>query len=517
MNRHTRAWVIVSAIAALLAALACGADKPAAQTAAEPPTLSFTHWTGRTEVFAEHPPLVAGETVRFAVHLTTLGDFKALNAGRPRIEFVSSGGQTTTLSGSDPLRPGAFRVDGKLPPAGTYTWRLLVDAPGVSDRHDLGQVTVYPDQASALKAAEASASKKPGIAYRKEMQWTNPFATQAAEVKDLRTAVRAPATITTISGGEAVISAPSAGRLAPGALPQPGSVVSAGQVLARFEPRLDVQEDRAALAAKVDEARLALQAAEVERDRAKRLLAEQAVPARRVEDAERGVTLAQSQLKAAQARLEQREQTLRAGGGAAGGNTYSLRAPIRGRLVSVTATPGASYDEGAVLFRIVRTDRVLVQAAVPAAEAVRLAVVSAAAIEIPGRPDPEPLSVMKTTNTGVVDPATRALSVLIEVLNPGGRLLIGQAATAILYTPERQRAIAIPAEALLFDAGRPLVFVQVGGETFERRALEITTRDGPLVGVKSGVQPGERVVVRGAYEVLLASAAKGLPAEGHVH
>jgi len=37
------------------------------------------------------------------------------------------------------------------------------------------------------------------------------------------------------------------------------------------------------------------------------------------------------------------------------------------------------------------------------------------------------------------------------------------------------------------------------------------------VGVKSGVAPGERVVTRGAYEVQLASAATGLPAEGHVH
>ena len=37
------------------------------------------------------------------------------------------------------------------------------------------------------------------------------------------------------------------------------------------------------------------------------------------------------------------------------------------------------------------------------------------------------------------------------------------------------------------------------------------------VGVRSGVTPGERVVTRGAYDVQLAAAAGGLPAEGHVH
>ena len=52
------------------------------------PTLDVTSWTDKTELFMEHPPLVAGQTVRFAVHLTRLADFSALNAGRPRIELT---------------------------------------------------------------------------------------------------------------------------------------------------------------------------------------------------------------------------------------------------------------------------------------------------------------------------------------------------------------------------------------------------------------------------------------------
>ena len=56
---------------------------------------------------------------------------------------------------------------------------------------------------------------------------------------------------------------------------------------------------------------------------------------------------------------------------------------------------------------------------------------------------------------------------------------------------------AIPKAAVLMEAGRPYVFVQTGGERFARRFIEIAARDGDLVGVKSGVKPGERVVVRG--------------------
>jgi len=54
----------------------------------ELPTLDVTNWTDKTELFMEHPPLVAGETVRFAVHLTRMSDFSALNAGRPHIELT---------------------------------------------------------------------------------------------------------------------------------------------------------------------------------------------------------------------------------------------------------------------------------------------------------------------------------------------------------------------------------------------------------------------------------------------
>ena len=67
------------------------------------------------------------------------------------------------------------------------------------------------------------------------------------------------------------------------------------------------------------------------------------------------------------------------------------------------------------------------------------------------------------------------------------------------------------------EAGRPYVFVQEGGEQFARRFVEIASKDGDVIGLRSGVTPGERVVTVGAYEVQLASAAKGLPAEGHVH
>ena len=194
--------------------VSCRRDAPA--PAAELPTLDVTHWTDKTELFMEYPPLVAGQTARFAVHLTRLSDFSALNEGRPRIEFVGqSGGTPVVVQGNPPSRPGVFRVEGPMPSAGRYRWALLVDAPALSDRHELGAVTVFSDEATAVKDAEQHRDENPAaIAYLKEQQWTNAFATAPAREAELRRAVRVPAVINPLTGGEAVVAAPADGRFA---------------------------------------------------------------------------------------------------------------------------------------------------------------------------------------------------------------------------------------------------------------------------------------------------------------
>jgi len=512
-------WLRPAVVVVAATVSACG-QQIAKPPEADTPTLNVTDWTSKTELYMEYPPLVAGKTALFAVHLTKLDDFTPVTAGQSKVEFTpETGGPPTALAGPKPSRPGAFRVEGALPAAGRYRWALLLEGPELSDRHDLGTVTVFADERAALAdAARQPADDAAAIAYLKEQQWTNAFATVPVQETEVRTSIRVPATVDALPGGEAVVSAPAPGRFLADTLADVGERVSAGQALGRLEPRLAASgDDHATLVSGVAEGRAALEAARAELTRAERLLAERAVPARRVEEAKRATTVAEARLRAADARLAQRDETLRSGGGAAAGNAFVLRAPIAGRIVEVNATLGASYDEGATLFKIARTDAVELKADVPAADTARVRGLTAVSLELPGRADPLPLRFHHVHDPGVLDATTKALALQMEVANPGGELLIGQAGTAILYTGGTVRMPAIPKAAVLMEAGRPYVFVQTGGERFARRFVEIATRDGDLVGIKSGVKAGERVVVRGAYDVQLASAAKGLPAEGHVH
>ena len=515
-GRHTRQLAAAIGLSACLMA-ACRPAPPAPP--AELPSLDVTSWTEKTELYMEHPPLAAARTARFAVHLTALADFTAVTTGRPQLELTpEAGGAATVLPGSDALRPGAFRVEGTLPAAGRYRWTLVVDAPGMPDRHDLGTITVFPDEATAVADAEKQPAADPSaFAYLKEQQWTNAFATDRVRTVELRSAARAPASIEPLAGGEAVVAAPAAGRFLAETLIPIGTTVRAGQVFGRLEPRLAGGDDRATLAATVSETRAALESARAEQLRSEQLLAQRAVPARRAEEAGRAVGVAEARLRAAESRLAQRDETLRSGGGASSGNAFVLHAPISGRIAAVMATLGASYDEGAPLFRVVRTDRVELRAQIPVADAASARNVSEVAFEVAGREEPILLHPRDVRDAGIVDPTTLALPVLFDVENPDSQLLIGQTGTALLYQRDRVRGLGVPKAAVLLEGGRPYVFVQVGGERFVRRYIEITARDGDWVGLQSGLAEGDRVVTRGAYDVQLASAAKGLPAEGHVH
>jgi multidrug efflux pump subunit AcrA (membrane-fusion protein) len=117
----------------------------------------------------------------------------------------------------------------------------------------------------------------------------------------------------------------------------------------------------------------------------------------------------------------------------------------------------------------------------------------------------------------VVDPLARTLPITFAFDNRTVGVPVGQAVTLHLFLETTASRPVIPAAAIVDDAGRPIVFVQTGGESFERRPVTLGPRTGEIVQVTDGVKEGERVVTTGAYLVRLASLSTSVPAHGHVH
>ena len=70
--------------------------------------------------------------------------------------------------------------------------------------------------------------------------------------------------------------------------------------------------------------------------------------------------------------------------------------------------------------------------------------------------------------------------------------------------------------ALTEEQGIYFVYLQIAEEEFVKREVGIGESDGKNVRILSGLKEGERVVVKGAYQVKLASSSSVLP-EGHSH
>lgn len=499
-----------------LVASACNRSAPpAAAVEEEPEALAVTRWTEKTELFAEYPPLAVGETSRFAIHLTRLDTFKPLTEGPVEVHLRGGAGQPEVFRVEAPSRPGIFGVDVKPAHSGKRELVIVLRSSGVSDEHRVGGVDVHPNAGAAREAAASGSEDAGGISFLKEQQWSLDFGTAVVREQAVRESIRVPARLEARPGGAADVVAPIDGRLVRVLDVPLGASVTRGQELARLLPPPSVPGDLPQLQRARAEAQTALALATRDRERAERLTKAGAAPEKRVDEARSAEEQAKARLAAAEASLAQ-YNTARTGGFPEVEGLFVVRAPVSGVIAQREAATGANVASGTILFRVVDAAQVHVVGQVPEAEAARARAVFAAEIEIPGRQDR--VGVGRLASLGkVLDSQSRTLPITFALDNRTLGLPVGQSVFLHLLMETTAPRPVVPAAAVVDDAGRPIVFVQREGETFERRAVTLGPRSGDLVQIVEGLHAGDRVVTKGAYLVRLASLSTSVPAHGHVH
>lgn len=479
------------------------------------PGLVFTLWDAQTELFVEFPALVVGQESRFAAHLTRLSDFAAVNTGTMTAE-LGNGGEALHAEADAPSRPGIFRPILKPTQPGNFRLVLRYDGPGLTGAHDLGQVTVYPNTDAAVAAAPPEEDAG-GVPFLKEQQWQIPFATEPAATHALRPSIAVYATLRARPDGEVAIHAPVAGRLGAGSgpFPQMGARIRKDDVLAAIVPQLGQDADRATLDLAVQQARIDVDNARIERERLENLLKAGAIPERRVVEARHSEREALALQTAAARRRSMFGRVQRTGGT---DGDIAVRAPLSGTVVAVQTTPGSFVAEGQALLVAVDLGRLWLEAHVPEHQAPGLGTPSGAWFRVPGSTQTVEVGAdALVTVAGRIDPESRTLPVVFAIDNPGERLPLGAFVDAHIITGPPREALAVPTAAVLTEAGQAIVYVQPEGERFERRPVELGVTDGEWVEVIRGVAAGEHVVSRGAYLVRLAGASGAVPTHGHAH
>lgn len=483
--------------------------------------IGITKWTDKLELFAEHPPAVAGEELTFLAHLTILDGFKALE--NATVTLVLDGPTRVEARATETLRSGIFQPTLLAPAAGTYGGSLVVTGPDVQDTIDGFEVIVHPTAEAIRPSATRPEGRGPDpIGFLKEQQWQIPFATAVASSGSLVPNIEVSGEVTTPPSGRAEVGAAIPGLVVAtqNGLPRPGQNVRRGELLATIAPAPTSPEDGARADLAVVETEARMQAARSSVERAERLLSDRAISQRELDEAHRELGVAQEAVLAAR-----RARDIFSGAARSqNAGTYRVTAPIDGVVVAVEATAGTPVQVGDLLFRIVNLNELWIRARVPEQQAALIRSDQDAAFQLPGLDFWLPLDVTGSdagasviTVGRTVERRSRTVDVIYALGAADDRLREGAMLRVAVPSGQPWQGVVVPRGAVIDDDGRFLVYVQIEGEAFEERSVRLGPRSGPLVGIASGISDGERIVTLGANVIRLTSRAATTQAHGHVH
>lgn len=245
-------------------------------------------------------------------------------------------------------------------------------------------------------------------------------------------------------------------------------------------------------------------AAEHEFERQRDLLEHRAAAERDFEAAQDNVAKARAEVERAQLRL----RMLHASESGSATQEFVLRSPISGEIVNRAATPGlevqgmlSSANIVQELFTVGDIGRVWVWGDVyerDLGKVRRGQKVTISSVAYPGRVIAGIVDFVGNT----LDPQAHTARIRCDVPN-ADRVLKPEMFVTLSIELERRETLALPRNAVVRAGDRQTVYVEDGKtpdgrSRFRERAIEVGEPDDGWVGVRSGLAPGERVVVSGS-------------------
>ena len=289
-----------------------------------------------------------------------------------------------------------------------------------------------------------------------------------------------------------------------------GDAVRAGQPLVALHS-MALGTARSEHAAALARERLAAQTLERKRG----LVAERIAPQRELEEAEAAARAAQADVAAAAAALRAMGIPPDDGPPPEDASQLVLRSPIAGTVIARDVVAGRLVGASAPLFRIADLSRLWLTVHAFERDAVRIDEGSEARVTFSALPGMQ-FEARVALVGRQVEVSSRTIPVRLEIANPEGLLRPGMSATAWLPVGGTGAlVIAVPSASLQRMQDGWCVFLPRGAGLFEVRPVGRGRDLGGEVEIVSGLQPGETIVVEGAF--LLKAEAEKSRGEGAHH
>jgi len=182
---------------------------------------------------------------------------------------------------------------------------------------------------------------------------------------------------------------------------------------------------------------------------------------------------------------------------------FSLNSPISGTVIERNATIGATVGSDANLFKIIDISRVWIDANVFEKDLERVRGGQEVKVSVPAFPGASFSGRVIFVNS-VVDPDTRTVKVRTEVPNADGRLKPEMFANVQIITDLHKTTTSIPQSAVLNDEDKTVVFI-AEGNGYKKQQVSVGLQNNDRVEIISGLNAGDKVVVKGNYLLLQQS------------
>ena len=171
--------------------------------------------------------------------------------------------------------------------------------------------------------------------------------------------------------------------------------------------------------------------------------------------------------------------------------------PVTGYVISLDLSEGEYATEGGTIVRIADLSTLWVEAQVYASQLSQINNNAVATIQFPDLPGKQTTGKIEFMNPEI-NPQTRINLLRVTVANPGNLLKPGMPAY-VTIKGKQVNTLTLPTDAVLRTGTGASVWVQTGNRSFKSKMVEIGMEDGERVEIKSGLQSGDIVVIRGAY------------------
>lgn len=477
---------------------------------AAPEPIAITDYSEQTELFVEFDPFVVNNPSTFLAHFTYMNTFKPFKEGQVEscLSFVNETKECFSVDA--PAFEGIFKPVATPSQSGDAKLSITIKLGNIHVTHELGTFKVYESIAQIPLSKE---EEDDSISYLKEQQWKVEFATQIVKKRLLRESISTFAKIELPHNNEYILTAPVSGIATIKEGISVGTKLKKNMTVAYITPLLGQKEDILTLKFELKKANTNLTLKKYDYERLQELKAKNAVSQNRLLVAEQEYEMAQAQLANVAQRLKQFDT------GSNKNLGLSLNNQIDGTINKLLALSGSYVNEGDTIAHIINAEKLWFNINIPQNDISKIT--KPLGVELLTNENPLVFNVGQNVKflyfNDTIDPATRCASLLFEADNASSSLKSGAIYAVRAYTGKTVEALAIPKSAIINDNGQHVVYIQTGGESFERRNVQTGLSDSGYIEVYSGVNKDEHVVSKGVYEVLLSSISPAAAGHGHAH